>query len=111
MGPTLRAGDLKIDVAKRRICWRANNQIRLSPREFDLLAALMEHKECALTHIKLLVAVWGPEVKHDTHYLRSYIKALRRKIEIDPARPGYILTVPWVGYMFCDPARRNRPPG
>lgn len=105
LGTLLRAGDVKIDIT-RRICWLARNQIYLSPREFDLLAALMKHQERALTHVKLLVAVWGPEVKHDTDYLRSYIKALRGKIETDPANPEYILTVPWVGYMFCDPRHR-----
>jgi two-component system KDP operon response regulator KdpE len=105
-GNVLRAGDVKIDIA-RRVCWRARNKIHLSPREFDLLAALMKHQERPLTHVKLLVAVWGPEAGHDADYLRSYIKALRRKIEIDPARPEYIVTVPWVGYMFCDPGRRT----
>ena len=106
-GTVLRAGDVKIDIT-RRICWRARNQIHLSLREFDLLAALMKHQDRALTHVKLLVAVWGPEVKRDADYLRSYIKALRGKIEIDPANPEYILTVPWVGYMFCDPRHRLR---
>ncbi len=103
----LRAGDIKIDVL-RRICWRARNQIHLSTREFDLLAALMKHERCALTHVKLLVAVWGPEVKHDADYLRSYINALRKKIETDPAHPEYILTVPWVGYAFCGPRAVGR---
>ena len=98
----LRAGDVKIDTS-RRICWRARNKIHLSPREFDLLAALMKHEGRALTHVRLLLAVWGPEVKHDADYLRSYIKALRKKIETDSGHPEYILTVPWVGYMFCNP--------
>jgi two-component system KDP operon response regulator KdpE len=104
VGAILRAGDLKLDTTSR-ICWRARNKIHLSPREFDLLAALMKHPEHALTHARLLVAVWGQEVKHDPDYLRSYIKTLREKIESDPAKPEYILTVPWVGYMLCDPRR------
>ena len=107
VGAILRAGDLKIDIT-RRICWRRSNKVHLSAREFDLLAALMKHQERALTHIKLLVAVWGPEVKHNADYLRSYIKALRKKIEADPGRPEYILTVPWVGYMFCNPHNGTR---
>ena len=106
-GIILRGGDVKVDIAQR-ICWRAGNQIHLSPREFDLLAALMKHQERVLTHVKLLVAVWGPEVLHDAVYLRSYVKAIREKIETDPHHPEYILTVPWVGYMFSDPRRRLR---
>ena len=109
MGTVLRAGDVRIDTA-RRICWRARNKIHLSPREFDLLAVLMMHQSRALTHVKLLVAVWGPEVKHDADYLRSYIKSLRKKIEPNPARPEYILTVPWVGYMFSGPGHGTRRP-
>lgn len=101
-GTVLRVGDVKIDIT-RRLCWRAHRQIHLSPREFDLLAILMKHKERALTHVKLRIAVWGPEVKFDVDHLRSYVKALRKKIEPDPGRPKYIRTVPWVGYMFCDP--------
>jgi two-component system KDP operon response regulator KdpE len=108
-GVIIRAGDVKIDIA-RRICWRARNRVHLSPREFDLLSALMKRRACVLTHVKLLVAAWGPEVKHDAEYLRSYIKTLRRKIENDPAHPEYILTVPWVGYMFCGPQHATRGP-
>jgi two-component system KDP operon response regulator KdpE len=110
VGTILRAGEVRIDLA-RRLCWRARHKIHLSPREFDLLAVIMKHQGRAVTHVKLLIAVWGPEVRHDADYLRSYIKALRRKIEFDPARPEYIVTVPWVGYMFCDPrSRASRQP-
>jgi two-component system KDP operon response regulator KdpE len=106
-GVVLRCGDLKVDIV-RRMCWRARRKIHLSPREFDLLAALMKHQERALTHVRLLLAVWGPCVAHDPDYLRSYVKAIRKKIETDPRRPEYILTVPWVGYMFSDPGCRRR---
>ena len=99
VGTLLRAGEIRIDIT-RRLCWRARNKIHLSPREFDLLAVRMKHQGRAVIHVKLLVAVWGPEVRHDADYLRSYIKALRKKIEADPAKPEYLLTVPWVGYMF-----------
>jgi two-component system KDP operon response regulator KdpE len=107
VGAIIRAGDVKIDIT-RRTCWRARNRVRLSPREFDLLAALMKRRARVLTHVKLLVAAWGPDVKHDAEYLRSYIKALRKKIETDPAHPEYILTVPWVGYTFCGPPHTSR---
>jgi two-component system KDP operon response regulator KdpE len=103
-GTILRGGEVKIDIT-RRVCWRGRNEVHLSPREFDLLAVLMKHKARALTHVRLLTAAWGPEVRHDVDYLRSYIKALRTKIEPNPGTPEYILTVPWVGYMFCDPSQ------
>jgi two-component system KDP operon response regulator KdpE len=98
----LRAGQLEMDVERRRF-WRGSQEIHLSPREFDLLLFLMEHRGVTLTHLKLLRAVWGTSSGHDSTYLRSYIKALRRKIETNPARPEYILTEPWVGYRFNDP--------
>jgi two-component system KDP operon response regulator KdpE len=105
-GAILQSGELKIDTA-RRICWRGRYQIHLSAREFDLLATLMKQKERALTHVRLLTAVWGPVVKHDADYLRSYIKALRKKIETTPTTPEYIVTVPWVGYLFRNVRRRT----
>lgn len=104
-GSILRAGDMKLDLT-RRICWQARRKVHLSPREFDLLATLMKHRERALTHAKLRIEVWGPDAKYDVDHLRSYVKTLRRKIEPNPGRPEYIRTVPWVGYMFCDPHQR-----
>ena len=98
----LRAGDLELDVERRRFR-RASSEVHLSPREFDLLLALMQNPEVTLTHLKLLRAVWGNETIYGTGYLRSYIKTLRKKIESDPAKPEYILTEPWVGYRFHDP--------
>lgn len=98
----IRAGDLEIDAERRRF-WRAAAEIHLSPREFDLLLFLMEHSGVTLTHLKLLRAVWGTSSGHDSGYLRSYIKALRKKIENDPAKPEYIVTEPWVGYRFNNP--------
>ncbi len=98
----LRAGDLELDVERRRFR-RASSEVHLSPREFDLLLALMQNPEVTLTHLKLLRAVWGNGTVYGTGYLRSYIKALRKKIETDPAEPEYILTEPWVGYRFHNP--------
>ncbi len=97
------AGDLKINLT-RRILWRAAEEIRLSPREFDLMAFLMKNQGAPLTHVRLLRAVWGPNYGHELEYLRSYIRMLRKKIERDPARPEYILTEHWVGYRFRNPA-------
>ena len=98
----LRAGDLEIDVT-RRLFWRAGKKIHLSPKEFDLLVFLVKNQGVSLTHLKLLRAVWGQDSGSNPLYLRTYIKALRRKIEKDPANPQYLVTEPWVGYRFCNP--------
>ncbi len=103
----LRAGTIRLDLIQR-IVWRANKRVPLSDREFDLLAALMKQRGNSITHFRLLVAVWGTQVKHGPEYLRAYIKSLRRKIENDPTHPEYVITVPWVGYMFHAPMRAPR---
>jgi len=105
----LQAGNLEIDL-ERRLLRRAGKQVHLSPKEFDLLAYLMRNLDAPVTHVKLLRAVWGPEYGNELEYLRSYVKMLRKKIEDDPARPEYILTEPWVGYRFCNPADPDSPP-
>jgi len=97
----LQAGDLEIDF-DRRLLRRDGKPVHLSPKEFDLLAYLMKNPDVPVPHAKLLRAVWGPEYGNELEYLRSYVKALRKKIEDDPAKPEYILTQPWVGYRFCN---------
>jgi two-component system, OmpR family, KDP operon response regulator KdpE len=99
----LRAGELELELDARRLR-KAGREIHLSPKEFDVLAVLMEHKNLPVTHAKMLRTVWGPEYGNEPEYLRSYIKALRKKIEADPSQPEYILTEFWFGYRFCDPA-------
>ena len=102
-GRVLRAGDLQIDT-ERRQCWRAGQEVRLSPSEFNLLHALMSNREGSLTHLKLVRALGGNTgTKRNASYIRSYIKSLRGKIENDPSHPEYILTVAWVGYRFHNP--------
>jgi two-component system KDP operon response regulator KdpE len=96
-------GDLKIDL-DRRMLWKGREEIHLSPKEFDLIAFMMKNQGAPLTHARLLRAVWGPEYGGELEYLRSYVRMLRKKIENDPARPEYILTEPWVGYRFRNPA-------
>lgn len=100
---SLEAGDLTIHMDRRQL-FRAGEEIRLSPKEFDLLAFMMKHQGAPLTHVNLLRAVWGPDYSGELEYLRTYIRMLRKKIEADPARPKYILTEPWVGYRFRNPA-------
>ena len=99
----LRVGDLELDV-ERRILRRAGEEVHLSPTEFSLLSYLMQHANTAIEHGKLLRAIWGPEYGSELEYLRTYIKRLRKKIEHDAINPEYLLTVPWLGYRFCDPS-------
>jgi two-component system KDP operon response regulator KdpE len=102
----LRAGDLDMDPV-HRLFRKSGREVHLSPHQFDLLLFLMRHPEMTLTHAKLLRGVWGSTCGRDSGYLRTYVKALRHKIEPDPARPQYILTEPWVGYRFHNPAGAN----
>lgn len=95
--------ELEIDL-ERHTLRRAGQLIHLAPREFELLAVMMQNHGIPLTHAKLLASVWGPEYGGELEYLRSYVKLLRKKIERDPSKPEYIVTEPWVGYRFCDPS-------
>jgi two-component system KDP operon response regulator KdpE len=104
----LQAGNLKIDFQKR-LLWRGEEEVHFSPTEFDLLAFMMKHPDAALTHVKLLRTIWGPEYGGELEYLRTYVRMLRKKIEDDPAKPKYILTEPWVGYRFHNPTGADSP--
>ena len=104
----LKVGELELDV-DRRILRRAGEEVHLSPTEFSLLSYLMQHANTAIEHGKLLRAIWGPEYGSELEYLRTYIKRLRKKIEHDAINPEYLLTVPWLGYRFCDPAGAGAP--
>jgi two-component system KDP operon response regulator KdpE len=97
--PVITAGDLTIDLIKRLVT-RAGAPIRLSPREYDLLAQLIEGGGKVVTHRQLLTAVWGPAHVDDVQYLRVFVGQLRQKIEADPAAPSLILTEPGVGYRW-----------
>ncbi len=102
------AGSLKLDLQKR-LLWRDEAEVHLSPTEFDLLAIMMKNAGAPLTHVKLLRSIWGPEYGNELEYLRSYVRMLRKKIETDPANPEYILTEPWVGYRFRNPSDPDSP--
>jgi two-component system KDP operon response regulator KdpE len=95
----LMAGDLTIDLDERRITV-AGTEVKLTPKEFDLLRYIVRNAGKVVTHRALLQAVWGSESSEQTEYLRVFINQLRRKIEPDPQHPRYILTEPWVGYRF-----------
>lgn len=93
-------GALQLDFERRRLL-RAGKEIRLTPKEFELLHLLMSNAGKVLTHRKLLQSVWGLEYGQETEYLRVFVNQLRRKIEDDPAHPLRLLTEPWVGYRFA----------
>jgi two-component system KDP operon response regulator KdpE len=97
--PLIRAGDLEIDLVKRLVS-RAGEPVRLSPKEYELLARLAEGDGKVLTHRQLLTAIWGPAHVDDLPYLRVLVGQLRQKIEGEPATPRHVLTEPGVGYRF-----------
>ena len=105
---TLCAGSLELSLQDRWIRKDGIN-IHLSQKEFDILAYLMRHPNAPIPHARLLQAVWGPEYGGELEYLRTYIRHLRKKIEQDPAHPEYLLTEPWVGYRFRNPADPDAP--
>lgn len=92
-------GSLTIDLVKRLVT-RAGAPIHLSPREYDLLAQLVEGAGKVVTHRQLLTAVWGPAHEQDVQYLRVFVGQLRQKIEPKPAAPTLILTESGVGYRW-----------
>jgi len=104
--PVLRAGHLELDLHRRELR-KAGVKVHLSPTEFDLLAFFFQHQDVPVTHARLLRAIWGPEYGNEVEYLRSYVRMLRKKVEEKPAQPEYILTEPWVGYRFRNPAEKE----
>ncbi len=98
--PIFRVGDLSVDLVRRVVMVR-DQEVKLTPREYDLLRALVAHAGKVLTHRFLLREVWGTET--DIAYLRIYVRTLRQKIETDPDRPQLITTEQGVGYRLKAP--------
>jgi two-component system KDP operon response regulator KdpE len=96
----LKVGDLSLDIPERRVV-AAGAEVKLTPKEFEILKYLMSNIGKVVTHRALLQAVWGSESTEQTEYLRVFINQLRRKIERDPQHPRYIVTEPWVGYRLA----------
>jgi two-component system KDP operon response regulator KdpE len=84
----------------RRIVRVGEQEVRLTPTEFELLRQLMLYAGKVMTHRSLLRAVWGPEYGEEADYLRVYVRQLRLKVEVEPSRPRYIVTEPGIGYVF-----------
>ena len=96
----LQAGDLTIDYDRHRVV-RGDDEIRLTPKEFELLALLARSADRVLTHRTILKAVWGANAVDQPEHLWVLMAQLRKKIEPDPSHPRYLLSEPWVGYRFA----------
>jgi two-component system KDP operon response regulator KdpE len=97
--PVFHAGGLIVDLVKR-VVTVDGQEVKLTPKEYDLLRVLVTHAGKVITHQQLLREVWGPGSVYETHYLRVYIGQLRQKLEPDPAQPRYLLTESGVGYRL-----------
>jgi two-component system KDP operon response regulator KdpE len=99
-GAIFRAGDLEVDLVRRTVRLN-NNTVQLTPTEYDLLKVLVRHVDKVLTHRQIIREVWGGACyEDDMHLVRVNVSNLRRKLEVDPARPRHILTEPGVGYRL-----------
>jgi two-component system KDP operon response regulator KdpE len=95
----LMLGAAEIDFDTRRVKTRRRN-VHLTPREFELLCYLVAHPNKVLRHREILQAVWGPDYGDDVEALRVVVNQLRKKIEVQPSKPVYLLTEPWAGYRL-----------
>ena len=93
-------GNLTIDIDRHRLI-RGNEELRLTPKEFELVLFFMQHAGRVLTHRTILRAIWGANAVDQPEHLRVLVASLRKKLEPDPAMPRYIITEPWVGYRFA----------
>jgi len=99
--PVVAVGPIRIDQARHEVTVDGT-QVHLTPIEYRLLVHLARNAGKVLTHRQLLQEVWGPRQTHQTHYLRVHMAALRRKVEVDPARPRWLTTEAGVGYRLRD---------
>ena len=102
--PVFRTLDIEIDSVRHRVT-RGDSEVKLTPKEFELLSFLARHAGKVVTHRQILMAVWGPAHVEDTQYLRVYIGQLRQKLERDAGDPRIIITEPGIGYRIAEPDR------
>jgi len=95
----IEAGDFNIDLDAHSVSV-AGKEVRLTPKEFDVLLFMAQHPRKVLTHRAILNAVWGSNSVEQNEYLRVFVGQLRKKLELDASTPKYIVTEPWVGYRF-----------
>ena len=93
------AGEFRVDLDGRRVHARGN-EVRLTPKEFELFVYMARHPNRVITHRTLLEAVWGEASQEQPEYLRVFMGQLRKKLEPDPSNPRFLVTEPWVGYRF-----------
>jgi two-component system KDP operon response regulator KdpE len=98
----MKFGAIEVNLKTRRVSG-ASGEVRLTPKEFDLLQYFLANPNEAIPHDTLLQGVWGPDYGQEVEYLRVFINQLRKKIEPDPSKPIYLLTEPWVGYRYSPP--------
>jgi two-component system KDP operon response regulator KdpE len=97
--PVVTTPDFTVDLAAKRVV-RGDNDIRLTPTEWQLLEILVRNRGRLVSRRQLLREVWGPAYESESNYLRVYLAQLRRKLEPEPSRPRYLLTEPGMGYRF-----------
>jgi two-component system KDP operon response regulator KdpE len=107
--PIVISDRLRVDFGGRQVIANGR-EVRLTPKEFDLLHYFLANANKPITHRKLLQTLWGPDYGDEVEYLRVFVSQLRKKIEADPAHPRYIVTEPWVGYRFALPSRNLNEP-
>jgi two-component system KDP operon response regulator KdpE len=95
----VQVGDLTIDFDRRRVA-RGDEDIRLTPKEFELIALMAKNPDKVLTHRAILKAIWGPNAVDQPEHLWVLVGQLRKKIEPDPSQPRYLVSEPWVGYRL-----------
>ena len=99
LDPVIEVGDFRIDTSAHKITVR-HNEVRLTPKEFDLLVYMARRPGKVVNHRTLLAAIWGGQSTEQVEYLRVFVGQLRKKLEPDASSPRYIVTEPWVGYRF-----------
>lgn len=98
--PIIEVDDLVFDLS-RRLVKKAGKVIELTPKEYAVVSTLVKQPNCVITQSQLLLEIWGPSHKEDTHYLRNVISHLRQKLGDNPTEPKYLRTEPGIGYRFC----------
>lgn len=97
--PVIAFDNIEIHVASRRVYVRGH-ETRFTPKEFDLLHYLATHADVSISHRKLLQTIWGPDYGNEIEYLHVFVNQIRKKIEVNPSSPRYLITEPRVGYRF-----------
>jgi two-component system KDP operon response regulator KdpE len=99
-GAAFKVGEVQVDLLRRHVLV-SGVEVKLTPIEYKLLTTLVRHAGKVVTHQQLLREVWGPSHDDQAHYVRVYMARLRHKLEVEPARPRYLLTEPGVGYRLA----------